>query len=394
MSTNIDWTALLASLKQKYPSGGAGSSSPITRDVKYAGPLVLKGELENDPAYIAYMNSLGTLYGLKDITPANLKWGDIQGLDKQVICSSIITPPKFMANPGFDHPKLAISLIPKSEGKNVSGFENYHAPILLRDVDRWKFAANTLGNYQLNRWSGKEPGKEMFEQSGSFGEVASRVGETWNLKDSTPVVECIALVPIAPNGEFELEFMPQLRFDSGDHTSYNVTMIKEDALSVFSKVHQGSGTVIDLQDIDHEMKKYNFTANFVPDLSEIEQLLTPTSRGHFIIIATPTEPPKPKFDINFLGSSSFGGGYGGDSPSRSMSFSPSRGGASLGEISIGRGSQSGQGSLFTGELTNSRRGTTTIFHVKLIGVKPDIARGLDFAALGALNGAIGAYQQN
>ena len=137
---------------------------------------------------------------------------------------------------------------------------------------------------------------------------------------------------------------------------------------------------------------FNFTANFVPDLSEIEQLLTPTSRGHFIIIANPTEPPKPKYQ-DFLGASDFGG-YGKDSPSRSMSFNPTRGGASLGDISIGRGSQSGQGSLFTGELTNSRKGTATIFHVKLIGVKPDVAKAFDLSTFGALNGAIGAYQQN
>lgn len=392
MTKPLNINELLANLNLQ--GFGTGSTPRTAENIKYAGPLALKGSLETDPAYAAYMDSLGTLYGLKDLSPASLKWGDIQGLDRQTIGGSFMSPPRFMANPGFDHPKLAISLTPKLGGKNVSGFDNYHAPILLRDVDRWQFAANTLGKYQVNRFSGVEPGKEMFNQSRSFREIAEVQTENWGLKDSTPVVECIALVPIAPNGEFELEFMPQLRFDSGDHTSYNVSMIKEDALSQFTVVHQGTGTVIDIKDIDHESKQYNFTANFVPDLSEIEQLLTPTSRGHFIIIANPTEPPKSKFD---LGSDFNFGGYGRgyDSPSRSMSFdSPMKGGASLGDISIGRGSQTGQASLFTGELTNSRKGTTTIFHVKLIGVKPKIARGLDLSALGLLNGAISAYQQN
>lgn len=392
MTKPLNISELLANLNLQ--GLGAGSTPKAAENVKYAGPLALKGSLETDPAYAAYMDSLGILYGLKDLSPSSLKWGDIQGLDKQTIGGSFMSPPRFMANPGFDHPKLAISLIPKLGSKNVSGFDNYHAPILLRDVDRWQFAANTLGKYQVNRYAGVEPGKEMFSQSRSFKEIAETQAENWNLKDSTPVVECIVLVPIAPNGEFELEFMPQIRFDSGDHTSYKISMVKEDALSQFSAVHR-SGTIIDLKDIDHEQKEYNFTANFVPDLSEIEQLLTPTSRGHFIIIANPTEPPKSKFDLGSFDLGGLGGGYGGyDSPSRSMSFGPMRGGASLGDISIGRGSQTGKGSLFTGELTNSRKGTTTIFHVKLIGVKPEVAKGLDLSTLGALSGALGAYQQN
>jgi|GEM_PF-3085875 len=392
MTQPLDINTLIANLKLP----GAGLSLPkAASEVKYAGPLALKSSQETNPAYSAFMNSLGVLYGLKGIASANLKWGDVQGLDRQTIGSSFVTPPRFMANPGFDHPKLAISLIPKADGKNVD-HDTYHAPILLRDVDRWQFAQNTLGNYQINRWSGKEPGEEMFEQSRSFREIAELHTEGWGLKDSTPIVECIALVPIAPNGEFTLEFKPQIRFDTGDHTSYNVSVVKEDSLSFFTSVHQGSGTVIDVSDIDHSQKMFNFTANFVPDLSEIEQLLTPTSRGHFIIIANPTEPPRPKFDLR----SEFGLGSGFDSyrgggESRTMGgFSPTRGGASLGDISIGRGSQSGQGSSFTGELTNSRKGTATIFHVKLIGVKPDVAKAFDLSTFGALNGAIGAYQQN
>ncbi len=242
--------------------------------------------------------------------------------------------------------------------------------------------------------------KEMFQQPRSLIEIIEGMGLKEALPDKTAVVEAIALLPIAPNREFATEFNPHIRFDTLDHSFYQVMVVNQDKLSAYARLTQGNRR--DIQDIDESQKMYNWKADFVPDLSDIEQLMLPDSRGHMILIATPVEKPKPLFD---LGKSGYGGGRydlgdelmkGGPMRGSTMSFSPGylTQGHSVGDISIGRGSETGQGGLYEGELLHSRNGNPTIFHLRFLGIKPEQARLLRSADLEALANSISNYNRN
>ena len=137
---------------------------------------------------------------------------------------------------------------------------------------------------------------------------------------------------------------------------------------------------------------YNWQALFVPDMSDIEQLMVPTSAGHMILIAEPVEEPKPKWDFGAYNSGdtlSMGGGLkggGGFSFGGGMTR-----GATIGGVSILPGSYAGQGSLHEGGLGRARTGTLTIYHIRFLGVKPDVARNLNVEGLTALGKTLDTY---
>ena len=291
-----------------------------------------------------------------------------------------------MVNPGFDHPKLAVALSPKkTEGGNVTGSDTYHAPVFVRDVDRWQLAKDRLGNYLIDRWSGAEAGQELFSESRSLTEVLA-AHDDLGITDSTPVVEAVAILPIAADGSFKTEFTPQIRFDIGDHDHYKVAVVSQNSLSRFVQLIQGR-SLYNVQAIEANQSMHNFSADFIPDMDEFSQMLVPNSAGHMILIVSPIEKPKPKFDFKDFGSD-YGGGLkgGGDS---FMMGGGMRGG-SIGGVDIGIGSRTGQGSLYDGDVSSSRKGKTTIFHIQVLGVKPDDIQKLA-ANAGQLGSAIDAY---
>jgi len=174
--------------------------------------------LTNDPSYSSFMNAMDLAYGLKDVPPGQLKFVGIDGLERTSLSDSFVIPPRVMINPGFDHPKLAIALAPKKpQGGNVTS-DTYHAPVFVKDVDRWQFAKDRLGKYLLDRWSGAEAGQELFQQNRSLAEVLAGFDDL-QITDSTPVVEAVAILPISADGSFNTEFAPQIRFDIGDQST-------------------------------------------------------------------------------------------------------------------------------------------------------------------------------
>ena len=348
--------------------------------------------LAGDASYQAFMAAMDLAYGLKDVPPGQLKFVGIDGLERTSLSDSFVILPRVLLNPGFDHPKLAIALAPKkTEGGNVTGSDTYHAPVFVRDVDRWQFAKDRLGNYLIDRWSGAEAGQELFQESRSLTEVLA-AHDNLQITDSTPVVEAIAILPIAADGSFKTEFAPQIRFDIGDHDHYKVAVVSQNSLSRFVQLIQGR-SLYNVQAIEANQSMYNFSADFIPDMDEFSQMLVPSSAGHMILIVSPIEKPKPKFDFkDYLGhgyGNDYGSGLKGGGGDSFMMGGGMRGG-SIGGVDIGIGSRTGQGSLYEGDVTSSRKGKTTIFHIRVLGVKPDDIQKLA-ANAGQLGPAIDAY---
>ena len=346
-------------------------------------------DLANDPSYNAFMTAMDLAYGLKDLPPGQLKFVGIDGLERISLSDSFVIPPKVMVNPGFDHPKLAIALAPKKpQGGNVTN-DTYHAPVFVKDVDRWQFAKDRLGKYLLDRWSGAEAGQELFQQSRSLSEILAGFDDL-QIIDSTPVVEAVAILPISADGSFTTEFAPQIRFDIGDHDHYKVSVVSQNSLSRFVQLIQGR-SLYNVQTIEADKSMHNFSADFIPSMDEFSQMLVPCSAGHMILIASPIEKPKPKsYDLNFGLGSDYGGGFRGDGLTLGGGLMK---GGSIGGVDIGIGSKTGQGSLYDGDLSSSRKGHTTIFHIRALGVMPyDITKLAANAS--QLGSTIDAYSTN
>ncbi len=349
--------------------------------------------------YPEFMDALETAYTLSTIPSGQLKWVQPDGLKtvpNSELIRSFASTPQVITKIGEDAPMMAVKLTPRNGEVNVTGMDQYHAPQLVRDVNRWKFVKDaSLGSYLVNGWSGVPESQEMFQQPRSLAEIIDQEGKNrFNVSDETPVVESLVLLPIAPNGEFTTEFTPQLRFASGDHDHYKVGVINGDKLSGYEQIKQDA-PIADIKDIDEKQGMYNFRADFIPDLSDLEQAFLPKSAGHMIIIATPTEKPKPKPKIPDFNFDSYFNYGNSQTRGGSFSFGELTRGASIGSVNIGRGSQSGTGNIYQGDLRGTSKGKTTIYHLKFLGVRPEIIEQLKHGAkLSQLNPSIDAYPTN
>lgn len=349
--------------------------------------IVRKDEKRIDiPGYVAFMDVLQSTYDLHKEKPENIKW---VSLDTKI--AEVDSPPKIAVDVAQDHPQLAIGLFPTVEDKSVTGEEVYLSPVLLKDVRRWKEVSEDLGRYEATGWSGRPGPNAMFEQPRSLIEMLEAIGAEDQITETTAVVEAIALLPIAPNGEFATEFCPQLIFNPSDHKHYRVSIISQDRLNAYARLSEGLD-ILTIKDMDENQTMFHWKAEFVPDMSDFEKLMSPGSRGHMILVATPYEKPKPLFDPGVLysrGLHSFGFGdtlsFKGPSLSRSVS---------AGDVDIGRGSESGKGSLYHGQLNSTEKGNATIYHLRFIGVKPEHTKELTASMLDQLGGSLSGYKKN
>lgn len=265
----------------------------------------------------------------------------------------------------------------------------------MRDVNRWGLQKERdLGTYVLNGYLGVAEEQSMFKQSRQLREIVEIDPALKDaVKDSTPIVEMVALLPIASRGEFETQFVPRISFDFADgHTHYKIITISADRMSAYHALAMGRNLDLEFTDGSKDKKRpalSNWKAEFVPDLSELEQMLLPSSKGHMILIATPIEPQRDQAD--FL-KELWGSQGGNDTLKGPASYgSGATRGASVGDVSIGQGSRVGSGSVYEGELRQSLRGTTTIFHVRYFGVKPDQAAGMDLETLQRIAQTLGTF---
>ena len=336
-----------------------------------------KREIEG---FEAFAKALETTYNLGDLNAPGLKWVDLKP-------QSHSATPDIRVKIAEDHPHLSIVLRPSnSKGEMTCESEQFYSPLLVTDVNRWGQSDLALKAYQIDRWKGRPGPETMFQKSRSLAEIVEMDHAT-SIKDSTPVVEAVCLLPMAPNREFETQFVPTINFDLSRHVHYRISVITENALSTFGFLSQGNYSV-SVKDIDEAQKLYNWKADSLANLSEMETLMLPSSKGHMILITTPVEAPRPKFDF-FRDSDSFR-----ESNSRLSFDSRLTMGASIGGVSIGRGSQSGKGNLYEGEVTESQSGNSAIYHIEFLGVTPDRERSFYEAVLGNLRPSLGNYQTN
>lgn len=337
--------------------------------------------------YKEFIDSLQIAYNLRDIDAGDLEWVDIKQTE--------FGEPKVLVHIQEDHPDLSVILRPENADSQqiTNEHETYKTPLLLVGVRRWGESDLALHNYKIDRWSGRPAKDMMFQQSRSLTEIVGMdLAEV--IKESTPVVEVVSFLPMAENAEFTTQFTPYLSFEILGHQHYKVSTISQNSLSVYLTLSQGSN--ISVKDIDENKQMYNWMAQSFPGLSEIEQKMEPSSHGHMILIATPVEKPKPKFDIRYLGfdSEQYGGGFlKGLGPSTYRGEGITRS-ASISSAKISRGAESGQGYTFEGEVSNSKNGNSIIYHIQFLCITPQEAKHLHSNGLGAIGKIMHNYQKN
>ena len=339
---------------------------------------------ETTDGYIPFVDALELAYNLRDID-SSLQWVDVE--------SRTFSEPEVLVHIAERHPDLSILIRPEnSKGQILHETEHYKAPLVLTGVNRWGQTGLDLKDYKIDRWKGRPGPETMFKQSRSLAEIVA-MDHADTITDTTPVVEVVALLPTAANGEFKTQFVPHISFGVIGHSHYQISVVAQNALSAYSLLSQGRSRSI--EDIDDKKTTYNWMASSFPALPPIEQAMEPSSHGHMILIATPVEPPKPSypgfsggFDFDSLGGGMKGGG-------RSLSFGAdlSRG-ASVSSASIGRGSASGKGSLYDGEITDSRKGNSIIYHLQVLCVTPTQAAQLDTNGVNGIGSQIGNFERD
>ncbi len=322
-------------------------------------PLVKS--LEAVPGYAQFHHDLETTINLHTLSPDQLKWVAMQpGTMLELY------PPKCVIDIGTESPQLAVNLHPTLNGHPVTGNLTYQAPLLLRDVGRWK--GNDLRDYKVSKWRGVPNEKMLFTKKPSYPLHEFLDGLVQGLEESTPVVEIVAFLPMSPDGSYVTEFTPEISFGLLGHGHYIVSTVAQDGMNALRLLTQGRS--VEVQDVDKDKQLYLWKAEMLADLSDMEALMVPSTAGHMILIAQPIEAPEASFRIRDDDSGiNFRGGSFGGLPTRSL-------GASIGDVSLSQGSRTGQASSYTGDLTASRKGRTTIYHIKYFGVRPEHAQSL------------------
>jgi len=274
--------------------------------------------------------------------------------------------------------------------------EFYNAPLLLGDVGRWGQESLALRNYRIERLRGVPAEKTMLDNPKTLAQILNDFDCFKAVHASTPVVDLVCLLPIASKNEFSMQFNPYFTFGSAFHRDYRFTAILENSLSGYAQLNRGMNT--EVKDIDENQRMFNWRADALENLSEIELMLAspPSCRGHMILIATPVEPEKPLIDFGKLldfgdalkspGSLCFGKECFG---LKSTSL-----GARIGEASLGRGSESGKGTLVTEEVLASRKGNPIIYHIKFLTVTPEQAASFDSSAIAGMGSALNNFSTN
>lgn len=333
---------------------------------------------QGTPGYNELVDSLETAYNVQDA--GDLKWVDVKPRE--------FGTPRVLLHVQKNHPDLSVLLRPENEDGPIMGeVESYQAPILLVAVDRWG-SDLALRDYKIDRWRGKPGPETMFPKSTSLAEIIAN-NQSLSVTDSTPVVEVVSLLPMAPNGEYQTQFVPKVSFDVMGHKNYQIAVISENALSAYVALSRGSDRP--LKDRDETGKYFNWTADSVRTLSDVEQLMLPSSHGHMILIASPIEAlPPPRQDYI----KDEGGFRDRQDPNVFRIRDGGMKRATVGRVSLGRGSQSGQGSLYKGELHASKKGNTIIYHVEFLGVTPEVARALDTDGINQVGSSLSQFERN
>jgi len=337
-------------------------------------------KLEFNDGYSPFIGDLQTLYNLHELNPNQLKWVGMNNRDVSFQTPNIILEVE------DNTPQLAVNLYPMRDVTKVTGDVSYHAPILLSAVDRW--GSSNLQQHKITRYRSVSDSDTFFKHQDSYPLSKFLEGIVEGVDDTTPVAESIALLPISPDGSYQTEFCPEIRTKEGEHRKYQIYVIMEGGFSAYPALALGSNR--DIYDIDKDQNTHRWKADFIADMSDLEQLMLPSSVGHLVLIATPIEEES-KPDIEKYLDDQFKYDPNDNGGSNNFNFGSQSRGARIGGVSISQGTQTGQGRIYKGELSSSSKGNPIIHHIRFLGVKPDVARGLGVPGLDSLTGAISSY---
>lgn len=381
---------LLRRLNLPNPSPGEQPTAKTYGEGAEIPPLKRDGERSSDIPYQRFMDSLDGVFKLHSMSPRQMKWIDV--VPSSIAVSS---PPEVIINPAKNFPQLSIALHPHVDEKDVTGFRTYQAPLMVRDIQRFGTAKETLKKYKLSGWRGAPAERaEKFDEAISLGKVLEHSEDL--VKDDTPIVEVIALLPFGANNDYTLEFVPQIRFGRNDWDCYEVSTFIQDQVSSVTRLTEGS-SIREIKDgrfitenNAERVKDAKWQADMVPELSDVEQLLLPSQNGHMFLLAKPIESKDPykkilSTPITYVESYEPMRSFG---PAKSMS-------PTISETSISRGREdAGSGGLFEGELKPSSNGNTVLYHIRFIGVKPGETKLLGVEELTKIGKSLDSFSSN
>ncbi len=345
----------------------------------------LNGRATRLPGCEQFIESLWAAYNLCTMDPSNVKWASFQADrpgEKGV--------PVIEAAVSDKYPSLSVHLDPR-HGNDIVTADTFHAPIMVSDVLRWGLVEHSLGKYEIKGKSGMPPGKEMLDEPRTLKDVIENVGNeegidfSKSVKDDTPVVEAVAVLPAAQGGEFDTNFIPVLNV--GIHGGTYISLVfHEDRQNRWRQMNTHEHE-IQIMYVDNDREMHSWSTDYVPSMSDMERLILPSSVGHMVIVAAQYEEPRKRESRGFRsrGADSFGGGFrggefgsskgfdfGGDLKMYSMAAAPAPKSAEVGDMKIGKGADHGEGELFKGKLELKPK--AIIYHLRVVGIKPGEAQ--------------------
>ena len=97
--------------------------------------IPLMKDHQDKPGYQSFIHDLNQIFNLQSLDPSNLKWVECEGPPSY----NLTQPPNTFLDIGGNSPHININLYPMHDRNKVTGGTIYQAPLLMRDVSRWKY---------------------------------------------------------------------------------------------------------------------------------------------------------------------------------------------------------------------------------------------------------------
>lgn len=387
------------------------SGNPISRDlasgadIPDASPKFIIPELSfcrdrYRDKYQAFRNVLGLTYNFNNLNPGNIKWADTS---QALIQYPPIPKIKHNTNSGSVSIRLDPT-DPEKPGESIAGHLHY-AATWVRDVQPLSLLPN-LRKYIVRGMTGVPEPQSIFEKDKTLEELlkdSDFIPAGFRLDDTTPVVESLVMLPFAENREFITEFAPNIT--AGKRSQF--ILINADKLSLPNIIYDGgaSGPFLKREGAGTGSKKVNWKADRIPDLSDIEKLLLPSSAGHMILIEIPVKDKQQEIDLSYLLNRDYGfggdnlksmGGFGGGFATRSgglmLGGSTKSSGGTVSGVSISGGSTRKDNTARTDEeFTYDPTRQPIIYHFNFVGFKPSQVDKVNAGLIESLVSNIGNF---